>query len=343
MQRPCLILALIALTGCYVLRQAGGQMQILVGQEPIEPLIESDRLTADEARKLIIVSEVREFAVRELGMPPSDNYTTFYDTSGKPVSYAVSACRKDRFESYRWSFPVVGAFDYKGFFRKEDAIAEARALESAGYDTTIREVLAYSTLGWFRDPVFSSMLRRTEADLAAVILHELTHGAVFAPGATDFNEKLATFVGQRGALQFLAGRTGARSREVARAEAEFHDDTLFDAFMRDVYERLNALYRSDEGADQKLIRREEIFAGARAEFTRLKTRLKTPAYLFVEHMPLNNAEILANLRYGGYALFERVFRRASESWVIFFAWMRTAAASEDPMAFVERLAAECAH
>lgn len=324
--------------GCYLLRQAGGQLEILIGQEDAAPLVESDRLTADEARKMVLIAEAREFAFRALAIAPSDNYTTFYDTRGKPVSFVVSGCRKDSFQVVTWSFPIVGAMAYKGFFRREDAVAEATSLEEAGYDATIHEVAAYSTLGWFRDPIFSSMLRRTEADLVALIIHELSHGTVYAPGHSDFNEELATFVGVRGAVEFLAERYGAASPELERARAQFHDDELFDAFLRGLYERLDELYQSSLASEEKIRRREEVFAGARAEFARLKPRFRTPAHNFFERMPLNNAEIAAIRRYGGYALYDRVFARAGGSWVTFFTWMRLAAVSPDPSAAVNALA-----
>jgi len=328
----------LLLAGCYVTRQAAGQMEIVIGQEPVEPLIESDRVNADEARKLLVVLEARDFAERAIGLSRSDNYTTFYDTRGRPVSYVVSACRKDRFENYTWSFPIAGSFAYKGFFSRSAALAEAKALEEQGYDTTLREVAAYSTLGWFRDPVFSTMLRGTEAALVSLIIHELTHGTVHADGFTDFNEEVATFVGNRGALAFLAARYGPRSREVARAEAQFHDDALFDNFIRSLYDRLDALYASDAASEEKLRRREELFTGARAEFARLKSRFRTPAYFYFEKAKLNNAEIVAQRRYGGHDVYERIFRRAGESWVTFLTWMRLAAAAPDPSAAIRLMA-----
>jgi len=337
----CAALALLpALCGCYVVRQAAGQLEILIGQEDAAPLVEDDRLSGDEARKLLVIEEVREFAFTRVALTRNDNYTTFYDTRGRAVSYVVSACRKDRFENYTWSFPIVGRFAYKGFFSRTDAQAEARELEAAGYDTTLREVAAYSTLGWFRDPVFSGMLRRTEADLVSLIIHELTHGTVHAEGATDFNEEMATFVGVRGAIQFIEARYGAGSRELARALAQFHDDEIFDDFMRSLYDRLDALYKDDELASaEKIARRAEVFAGARDEFRRLKPRFRTPGYFFFERLPLNNAEIVANKRYGGYVLYDRIWRRANGSWVTFLQWMRIAAASPDPSKAIEALAA----
>jgi predicted aminopeptidase len=338
--RALVIAALLpAATGCYVARAAHGQLEILVGQQPIDRVVEGDLLSADEARKLVMVEEVRRFAVREIGLVAGENYTTFYDTRGRPVSYAVSACRKDRFESYTWWFPIVGSFPYKGHFKKEDALAEARELQAQGYDVTVREIAAYSTLGWFRDPVFSRMLRRSEADLAALVLHELTHGTVFSTVSADFNEEMATFLGNRAALQFLSGRYGADAPEVARARAQFEDDEMFDRFLRALYERLDRLYASDLSTEEKLRRREEEFAGAKQEFRRLRTLMKTPSYVFFENLALNNAEIVANVRYGGHAKFERVFRRAGGSWVTFLAWMRLAAAAPDPQKAVELLAA----
>lgn len=328
-----------ALAGCYLFRQAAGQLDILVGQEPIAKVVESDRLTGEEARKLLLVEEAREFAFGTMHLVRSDNYTTFYDTRGKPVSWLVSACRRDRFESYVWSFPIVGSFPYKGFFRRKDASAEARELEEAGYDTAVREVAGYSTLGWFRDPVFSSMLRRSEADLVALILHELTHDTIHAPDAADFNEAMASFVGLQGALEFLERRYGPSSRELLSARQQFHDDELFDEFIRVLYDRLDAIYRLPSSSEEKIRRRNEVFEGSRREFVRLKPRFRTPSYLSFDRAPLNNAEIVAHRRYGGYPVFRRIFESVRGSWVAFFSIMRAAAASPDPLKTCEHYAA----
>src|SRR5437016_3916838 len=181
--------------GCYLLTQAGGQIDILLHSRGVEEMMADPSVSPAVKEKLRLVGDIKEFGEREMGLTPSSNYTTFYDTAGRPITYIVTACPKDSFRPYTWWFPIVGDVPYKGFFHRDDAVAEARALRAEGYDVRLGSASAYSTLGYFKDPVLSTMLDYPEEHLAALILHELTHGTIYLPGGADFNEGLASFVG----------------------------------------------------------------------------------------------------------------------------------------------------
>lgn len=331
----CPLSSLLFLSGCYYLSQAAGQIEILFGREDIGEVLEAGRLSGDQARKLRLVGEAREFGEAVMGLAKSDNYTTYYDTGGRPVSYVVSACRRDRFESHVWWFPVVGSLPYKGFFSLEDARREARGLETAGYDVTVRTVAAYSTLGWFSDPVFSTMLRHDDVDLVALILHELTHGTVYAGGHGDWNEGLATFTGQEGALQFFRRRHGEGSPDYRAAADRLADEEAVDAFMRRVHSRLDRLYRGGLPESDKLTLREQIWAEAREEFESFRRTLKGGGRGTPFAGRINNADLVARLRYGRYHVFRRAFAEAGNDWAAFFARMREAAKSPDPFKALE--------
>jgi predicted aminopeptidase len=334
-------LALLApAAGCYVFNQAKGQLDIAFNSRPIEEVYADPGLPEARARKLDLVAASRRFAVERLGLRPSRNYTTYFDTGRRAVTYVVSACRPDAFIPYTWWFPIVGSLPYKGFFDRADAEEEAAALRADGWDVTVGESAAYSTLGWFRDPVFSSMLSMSDASLASTVIHELVHGTVYVSGHADFNESLASFVGRTAALQLLEERHGRGSPPAEEARARFEDETLFDEFIADLYRRLSELYGSERPRGEKLAAREEVFAGAREELKGLVATFRTASFRRLQDLPLNNAVIVAQYRYGRYDQFRRVFGRVRNSWPAFFAAVSAAASSGDPLGAVEALARE---
>jgi len=293
---------LVSEGGCsplYVAHLGYHQAQLLLSRRPVEEVLKQGGLEGERELRLRLVSEVKAFAEAEIGLAKSASYTTFVEVGEGALVTVVSASLPDRLEPKTWWFPVVGRVPYKGYFNPDAARAEEASLRDAGYDTYRRGAGAFSTLGWFSDPVFSTMLDRTTARLAETIIHEMTHGTVFFKGKVELNENLATFVGQEGAVRFLAGRFGADSDECRGASDLWHDDRLFSRFIEELTRELRALYGLDLTSAEKLCRREEIFEGARGKFTALQAQLRTNSYQWFSAVPLNNAVILAMLRYVG--------------------------------------------
>ena len=166
-----------------------------------------------------------------------------YDQKGKPGMYVVTACEPYDLIPYQWSFPIVGDFSYKGFFEKKKALKEAEYLEKEGYDIDIGEVNAWSTLGWFKDPVMSSMLQKTEGQLASLLIHELTHGTIFVKNDVQFNENLASFIGDKGALLFLKHKYPEDSKVIKRYLDELSDLQKIRAHMHNGAEDLKSFYK----------------------------------------------------------------------------------------------------
>lgn len=323
--------------GCYYLRVGYGQAKVLLGREAIEDAIEREGgLSAAEKAKLAMVPEIRRFAIETLGLADTGSYRTFYDTGEKPISYNVTACAKTSFTPYLWSFPFVGEAPYKGFFSLEEAKEQAAELEALGLDTRVSEVTAYSTLGWFEDPVFRRMLAHEVSDLAGTIIHELTHATVFKPGDTDFNESCATFVGDEGAIAFLAARYGPGSAKVQRARDEEHDQALFTGFIDDLYARLDRLYRSGASEGEKLAARERIFETAKAEFERVRqARFRTDLHAGFAKRTLNNAVILAYRAYhNDLAAFRDVYELLGGDWKRTLDVFRKAAGKRSPRGYL---------
>jgi predicted aminopeptidase len=295
----------------YLLRGAWEEGKILGRRRPISEVIADPHQTPETRRKLRLVLEARAFGRDALGERTGESYTLYAEKRSDTLAIVLSAAYQDRFAARTWWFPIVGRVPYKGFFHEADAIAEARRLEAEGFDTYLRPTSAFSTLGWFNDPVLSTLLRYDDVSLANTVLHELFHNTYFAPGRIAFNESLANFVGARGAIDFFCGRDGADAATCRRARDEWDDDLAYGFFMSELVHDLEALYgRADLSREQKLVLRQQVFADAQARFTReLRPRLKVSTFSAFTRDPLNNATLISRrIYYDRLDLFERVYQ-----------------------------------
>jgi len=282
----------------YYLHLARGQARVVLNCEPIEELLASSSLDSARRANLSLVQAIRRFGFEQIGLHKSSSYTRFFDTGGKPISWNVSASPPDRFEPYLWRFPIAGTVPYKGFFDRERARKERDRLQGEGYDVLLRPVSAYSTLGYFSDPVLSSMLEYSVDSLADLILHELTHATVYAKGQTEFNESLATFVGQTGSLEFLAHYYGPESPQIPRAQKRRRDAARFGEFMMGVVAELDSLYQRELSPDTVLVQRREIFTRSQARFrSSLRPQFELASYDGFLEWEVNNARLLSYRRY----------------------------------------------
>lgn len=197
----------------YAIFMGKGQMDILTGARGFDEVYADVSVDEKTKVKLRKIDRIRAYAFDSLGLKRSDNYTTFFDQKGTRLLYVVTAAKPFALEPHLWHFPIVGDVPYKGFFDESKAKVESDRLKAEGWDTDIGGASGWSTLGWFKDPVLSSMLQRSEGDLAELIIHELTHGTIFISGDVDYNENLATFIGVTGAVQYLTTYYGKDSPE----------------------------------------------------------------------------------------------------------------------------------
>lgn len=207
----------------YGIRAGIGQLNIVWNSKPVAEVI-SDPATPDSVRrKLSVIERVRRYAIDSLGLKDTDNYSTYFDQQGKELLWVVTACEPYRLKEKTWDFPVVGSVPYKGFFDSTAAVEEGRALKEKGFDISIRNPGGWSTLGWFRDPVLSGMLDRSDGDLASLIIHEMSHATIYVKDSSDFNENLASFIGDAGAREFLRHAYGPGSSELEEFVREDKD------------------------------------------------------------------------------------------------------------------------
>jgi predicted aminopeptidase len=202
----------------YGFLQAKGQVQILMKVTDVEDIMQDTSYPDSLKQQIRLIQEIKQFGVDSLGLEPSDNYTTFYDQHGKPILWVITASERYRLKAREWKFPIIGTFAYKGYFDSTRAVRLEETLIKEGYDTDINEVSAWSTLGYLKDPILSSMLNRSKGGLANLILHELTHGTLFVKDNLELNENLASFVGDWGAVRFLSYKYGPESEELKKYE-----------------------------------------------------------------------------------------------------------------------------
>lgn len=294
-----LIVAVVGLTpmGRYLARAAWEEGKILARRQSIAKLVASPATDARTRAKLELVLAARKFAADSLGLAVGESFTTYSALHTDTLVLVLAAAYRDQLRSYTWWFPIVGRVPYKGYFSPADAEAAARALEAKGFDTYLRPASAFSTLGWFADPVVSTTLQQDTADLANTVIHELTHNTFYAPSQTVFNESFANFVGAHGAMMFFRAR--GDSAHLRESEEDWARDRLIGAFWQSTYEALDSAFRAHpESRAARLAARDTVFMRARAHFERdVRPRLPGLPPNVVVRLELNNAILLARRIY----------------------------------------------
>jgi predicted aminopeptidase len=244
----------------YGLQQARGQFKIIWEAKPVEEFINDPSFPDSLRQKLLLVAEVRKYAIDSLGLKDTKNYKTMYDQKGEEIMWVVTASEEFQLKPKEWKFPVVGTVPYKGFFDEEKAMTLAKEIEEEGWDVSVRNPGGWSTLGWFTDPILSEMLDNNEGELASLIIHEMVHATIFVKDSVNFNENLASFVGDRGAEAFLQYRFGNESPEYFRFMNEDHDYKNYVDHVLHGTTLLDSLYKSMEGepVDEKINLKNEM-------------------------------------------------------------------------------------
>ncbi len=303
----------LLLNGCgnllYLSRLGWHQSFITFRSIPVQELLEDEHLEDEIREKIQLIQRVKRYGEERLGLKRTGSYTVYFELD-RPVLHMLTASEKDRLRLYHWNFPVIGKVTYKSFFTLKDAMEEKRTLERHGFDTYLQQAAAYSTLGWLKDPIFSTMLQWDEPTLVNLILHEMAHATVYFKGETDLNEQLATFIGNKGAILYLTETYGAGSKEVALAIDYQEDDLTFAKWIEEAYQHLSEFYAQPLSRDEKLKGREQIFEGLQKKLREMRGQFRTDCYRDFESKRLNNAVLLAHRRYlQGLDRFEALYER----------------------------------
>ena len=274
--RQAIVIGLaLALAGCsaaeFYWQGVSGQVDLLSRARPI-PEVVRDMPDGTLKTKLAHVQAMRAFATRELGLPENGSYTR-YAVVGRPyVVWNVFAAPQFSLSARQWCFPVAGCVAYRGYFAEADARAEADRLAAEGYDVHVGGVPAYSTLGWFDDPVLSTFIRYRDAELARLVFHELAHQLVYVKDDTSFNESFAVAVEEAGLARWQMAQkenpdSAQFAADVARIQRMRND---FRSMIRTTRDQLAKLYASDVSGNEKLARKAMIFADMGKEHDRIK-------------------------------------------------------------------------
>lgn len=306
---PLLVLLLalaagLSTTACspiYVIKAGIAEAKILAGRRPLPEVIldpDTDQRTRD---MLTVAMEARLFAQEQLRLDVGDSYTSFTQLESDTLALVLSAAYPDRLQSKTWWFPIVGHVPYKGYFSEDDAREEQAELDADGFDTLLRPTAAFSTLGWFADPILSSLLRSDDIELVETLVHEMSHAHLFVSGRVRFNESFATFVGRVGAVEFFCTRPGGGADTVkcGRAQARWRDAQRYSRFLDELIADLQGVYGDTTAtATAKLERRAEVYAQHQRRFRdEVAPGFENLRYGSFMEQPLNNAVLLGQMRY----------------------------------------------
>lgn len=296
----------------YLFDQGAGFYHTVYLAHDIEKLRASGTIDEPTERLFDRVDDIRSFAFSELGLQRSENFTRYTPLDRNHLVSVVHAVRDDRMRRHTWYYPLFGHMFYRGYWNEEHAEAEARRLEGEGYDAIVRPVHAFSSLGYFRDPVYSFMRNYDDYRLANLIIHEEMHANVWINGQNVYNEEIATFVGDEGAALYIAHKFGTDSDEYRRIADGRADREQYREWIRGVYRELTDAYTNLRSREERLAAKEKIFADAQALLAEnYDAMFTTDRYRSVAERPLNNAVIDLSYSYAGdltlyYDLYEQV-------------------------------------
>ena len=307
----CGLVLLLTFTwvGCENLRyynQAiNGQYQILTSKRSITKVLADKETPAEVKQKLRLIVDLRNYAEKNLNLPVKGQYLQYADVHRRFVVWNVYAADEFSLEPKSWTFPIVGQATYRGYFSEKAARTYGEKLKKQRYDVYVGGVEAYSTVGWFRDPILNTFIHNSEIDLAETLFHELAHQTAFAKGDTDFNEAFATAVAEEGLRRWMLSTTNTQ------AEAEFRESIQrkdqFIHLVMNARRQLEHLYQQQTLAstqvaslsvvpamttDVKRQRKQEIIDGLRQDYAKLKAAWGgNPEYDGWFSRPINNAKL----------------------------------------------------
>lgn len=313
---------LFCLTGhrmlIYAISQGKGQLTIIWNSQPIEEVLQDSSFPDSLKQKLRLIIEIKKFAIDSIGINPSDNYSIVYNQHNKSILQTVTACEPYSLKANEWTFPFLGSVPYKGFFNKNEARKEILALNGKGYDVSVYSPSGWSTLGWFKDPILSNMLYKSDGQLANLIIHELTHGTIYVKNDVTFNENLANFIGDKGAEMFLIYKYGPDSKQYIDYEQSKKDVKCYNEYILNCTLKLDSLYSTLSISDAEEIKKQK------------KSKLITEIVMGVNRLPLfkkknyfnyslqafseKNAFFMSFTRYDSqYEIFDKIFKDSHQS------------------------------
>jgi predicted aminopeptidase len=289
----------------YYWQAAGGQLEILHKRRPIEEVLADPSVPEQTKSRLRLALRVQDFAATSLALPADGGARTYADLGRSYVSWLVVAAPALNLEAHTWCYPVAGCLGYRGYFDKAAADRLAAEMREQGYDVLVRPVRAYSTLGWFDDPLLNTFVQQDELDLMATLIHERAHRRLWVSGDTEFNESFATFVEQEGLRRLLeqglhessANLGASPDALLGRYRTVQADRERFEAIARAGRQRLAELYASALPDPDKRSRKAELLEVIRQDYQNQRSSFKLLNYDEWFGPKLNNAALAGIAQY----------------------------------------------
>jgi predicted aminopeptidase len=300
------------LPGCslgYVLSSGYYQAELLASRRPIDKVLAEGGLGAGQEQRLRMIPEIKAYG-KGLGLAATQNYDTLADGWDRTI-WNLSACDPLSFTPVTWWFPIVGRVPYLGYFKETDARTRETSLLAGGFDVHVRTAGAYSTLGWFRDPVLPGMLRWSEAELSETVFHELAHATLWVPGSVSFNESFANFVGETAVQRYLVDRYGPGNEALETLQRSERDWARFEAVLHTLYKDLDTVYRDTTiTVEEKKARKTALYASLESRALTAGLEDPMPYVNSIRRTGWNNARLMQFQVYNtDAAAFEAILAR----------------------------------
>jgi predicted aminopeptidase len=315
-----------SLCNCYLIKQGKYVLKYSAGAKRIDKLQARFDTPVETKAFFSLVAEIRRFAADSIGLSRNDNFSTYIELPRDRIVDVVYAAGRLDFKPYTWRFPLFGSFPNKGFFEPADARKEAARLARKGYDTCVLGAGAFSTLGFFSDPLYSYMKRYSAFRLASLIFHEQTHATLFLNSQLQFNEELASFIAKEGGLRFIQWKFGDTSEQYRRALNSVRDEDVYYGLMKALYGRLKAVYDSTGIMnDEKLRLKETVIARFKdSVVANYDSLFKSPGYHWIPKVTINNASLVADMTYTlNLSLFRDLYERTGRDFKAMLASLKT--------------------
>ena len=317
------------LAGCstvgYYSQIVSGHMRIVMGKRPLAEIASDEAIDDSIKRRLDLAQRARLFGIEQLNLPNNESYTSFYDTGQEYVTWNVVAAEEFSLNPHNWCFPIAGCVSYRGYYSKEDAESYAAGFKEQGFDVTVNGATAYSTLGWFEDPLLNTMLDRSDPSIASLLFHELAHQQLYVGDDSTFNESFASFVEKEGLKQWQKNEQQVnpqidQSEMAKELEVRKRRQKEFIALLTSTRDSLAELYESASEPDEMRQKKKQRFEQMRVDYAALKASWDDyPGYDQWMSQEMNNARLVAVATYNDYVpAFEVLFKESGSSFDQFY-------------------------